>query len=104
LCIVLGNLLDNAACALEQRAENEREFELLLIERKKVLKLIVKNTYGNQVVKTANGFVSTKRNDGRIGQGLRNVNNIIEKYNGEIEYENDDKWFVVNAMLFVPSN
>lgn len=101
LCIVLGNLLDNAVWALQQKDERERKIELELIERKKVLKLVIKNTYGNQIVKKGDVFVSTKSTDKRTGQGLHNVNNVIEKYNGEIEYSYDDKWFSVTAIMFI---
>ena len=82
LCIVLGNILDNALHACEYATKKDRFIHIVLETTKKDLFVIeTENTMSSPVDK------SPKSNDLEHGYGLKNINRTIEKYHGIMGYE-----------------
>jgi sensor histidine kinase regulating citrate/malate metabolism len=78
LCVLLGNLLDNAHKAA-QSAENEPYVHIRARTKQNMLVLETENNFGGEIIHRGDRFISAKENG---GQGLKSVALICEKYNG----------------------
>lgn len=98
ICVILGNLLDNAIEASEN-SEN-KEIKVYIGYAKNKLKIRVKNYYMGEVKKDGSGnFMSKKEDKQNHGIGLKSVNKIVESYGGFIEIRAEDSVFQVNILM-----
>jgi len=88
ICIIVGNLLQNAFEASKEILENREIFLLMKIHHEQLV-LQVRNNYDSSPVK-ANNFSNTNR-----GLGLRSVNLVIERYGGKLLIERNANTFIV---------
>lgn len=93
LCIVLGNLLDNAIQASGRIPEpKDRRIILRAKTVKRNLLLEIRNTTADEPTLRHFGFEN-------YGTGLQNVKNIIEKYHGVMDISLEDSQFCVSILL-----
>lgn len=99
LCVVLGNLLQNAleACQRLPR-EQERFFSLLARVVNGNLTIEVKNSFDGVVEVQEGRFASRKEETGH-GLGLASVKNVLEQENGYFEVLYDTNIFTARAVL-----
>lgn len=93
--VLLGNLLDNAI-------ENSEQRDLVTLEMKEIkgyLKVIITNS----VHKEVNTRVTSKKDVKNHGYGLKNVKEIVRKYDGEIAQEIIDNKFNSTVILKLKS-
>lgn len=95
MCILLGNLLDNAIEA-EEKLEGMREINLCIREEKMIY-IKIKNRIGPDEV--GNTTRTTKENEEFHGFGLQSVNEIVDKYNGIIQIEKCSNYFEVEIFF-----
>jgi len=105
MCIVLGNLLENAVEACQklnppapesqvQIAGNYRQIKLVLKPKGEQLILMVRNTFNGDVVMDEDKFVSTKKeNSGGIG--LESVMAVVDRFGEMFRINHDNKFFSV---------
>ncbi len=100
LCIILGNLLENAVEACRRMRSQERFIDLeLSMVSSALLVVLIKNSFEGAVRRAQDGtFFSTKEKD-RKGIGLSSVLNITEKYNGVSRLGYEDQVFQVSLLL-----
>ena len=98
LCVILGNMLDNAmeAC-VEQGADEERFIRLYMGVMKRQLYISVQNTFSGGKKKTER-LVSTKAEPGH-GYGLARIDAIVKRSGGYINRQNEDGIFATEVML-----
>ena len=89
LCIVLSNVLENAAEACRD-CESKR-IKMLIKTYKNNLVVQIDNTYNKELL---NNLQTRKKNKENHGYGLQNVLRVIEKYDGAIEYTKGDMFGV----------
>lgn len=96
LCILLGNLLDNAMEAAAGSAE--KQVRISVREEFNCLYLKISNTFSekNSDVKT---FVS-KKEAGRHGFGMRNIREIVKRYGGELFIYDERGWFYTAVIIY----
>lgn len=83
LCILLGNLLDNCIEAVEK--VDNRFIELIIDKNKNIVFISLRNTFDSKLLKYENGEYITNKSDGKNhGIGMKNIESIINKYNGDI--------------------
>ena len=102
LGIVLNNLLDNAIEACEKVASGERFIDLTGKYKGNFMLITVENSFDGQVRQNADGsYRSTKIGDTATehGFGLKNVQEIAERYLGGVTIEHSDQTFRVTVML-----
>lgn len=99
LCVIIGNLLDNAmeAC-LKQPAEQNRFIRVFIGILKDQLYVSVSNSSGGGIRKSGRTYLSTKNSEGH-GFGLMRVDRIVDKYSGYINRQNEEGAFAVEVML-----
>lgn len=98
LCVIIGNLIDNAMESCERMKKTERQFIRVYIGIfKKQLYISVANSTGEKVRRKNWELVSEKR--GNHGHGLRRIDSIVEKYDGFINRKNEPGAFVTELML-----
>lgn len=98
LCVVLGNLIDNAIEACDKMKENQRKFlRIYLCTMKNQLYISVSNATNELVRKLDKEYITNKR--GNHGHGLKRINIIVDKYNGFINRKNEPGVFATEIML-----
>lgn len=99
LCIIFGNLVENAVEACVRQ-----ESELKLIEIKAEMKamqlaLLIRNTYQGELIYRDHCYYSSKREG--VGIGLSSVDKVVKKNRGTMKIERNEKTFKVNVLFHV---
>lgn len=90
ICVILGNIFDNAIAANKIVNDNK----IILLELKQIEERI-SITMTNPINENA----VIKKDKYTHGYGLKSVQEIVEKYNGECRYGEHEKKFTINIML-----
>lgn len=99
LVMLLGNLLDNSIEALE-KVDNKYLYVGITVN-KGLLLIRIKNTFDG-VVETKEGFIKTRKKESEIhGIGLRNVDEIVKKYDGELNININGNYFVTDVLMYL---
>lgn len=88
ICIIIGNLFENAVEACARMKSQNRFIDLRIsMTSSTVLIIIIKNSYEGSIRRAGNFFLSSKAKN-RKGIGLSSVMSMVHKYNGisKIEY------------------
>lgn len=99
LNVLLSNLLDNALEALE-RVE-QRYLYISMKYQKGVFAMCIKNSYDGTLIKKGKKYITRKNDIENHGIGLQNVNEVIEKYNGEQIIETINGLYIITILLYV---
>lgn len=98
LCVLFGNLLDNAVEACERLlTPNERFIRIQAQTVKKCFLLEVHNSTG-PAYKQENGL-SAKENPLEHGIGLLNINDVVRNYNGVTDISVNDGIFTISILI-----
>ena len=99
LCIIIGNLLDNAteAC-VKLPDEADRLIRIYIDILKEQLYISVTNAVGGSIRKSGNVYLSSKEKEGH-GFGLMRVDKITDKYGGFINRQSEEGVFATEIML-----
>ena len=100
LCIILGNLLDNALEACCRMGKGADRFIHTEIRCQKAFLIIsISNSYNGQLRMEGNRYESIKIGEQYCGIGLSNVSTVIHKYNGDMKISHNNDVFTVSVML-----
>ena len=98
LCVILGNLLDNAIEA-EERNASKKEIFVELKETCGVIKIQIRNWVDSDHLAEAGRMISCKEDSFFHGLGLQNVKETVEKYDGRLKNEIMDNYFISQTVL-----
>lgn len=101
LVTVLGNLLDNAMTALSDDNLNERKLILKMVYDRRRIIITIKNNYANSVKYLNGEFITSKEDSQNHGYGLKNIREVVKKYNGHVDIDHANNIFCVNLIMFV---
>ena len=99
LCSLFSNLLKNA---LEATKNYEGDGKEVIVQIKKYSSsyfILVKNPCKNKPEKMENKFITSKNDKENHGFGMLNIEQIIKKYNGTIQYEYKNNFFMIRIGL-----
>ncbi|MDR2593177.1 MAG: ATP-binding protein [Fibromonadaceae bacterium] len=100
ICIILGNLLENAleACKkLESGGEIDLTVKILNVKPdEQYMAIMVKNSFDG-IVSEKNGELSSTKKDG--GFGLKSVKAVAERYGGHVSMERTESVFTIYVMV-----
>ncbi|MGL4335706.1 MAG: sensor histidine kinase, partial [Turicibacter sp.] len=93
LCILIGNLLDNAIEATVKSSSESLRIEMYakVINDNLIFQII--NPYTGHLIKKHGGFSTSKINKLNHGLGLLNVDYVVKKYDGMIDFSYDEETF-----------
>jgi sensor histidine kinase regulating citrate/malate metabolism len=94
LCVIIGNLLDNAMEASLKLAQKDRIIRVYIDIFNEYLYISVTNAMKG---KTDKSYISSKGEN--HGFGLISIDKIAKKYNGHINRQNEDGIFATEIML-----
>jgi sensor histidine kinase regulating citrate/malate metabolism len=102
LCIIFGNLLENAIEACQRMTpESEKYIRLRSMIHLDTLVITMENTYNGKVRKWGKKFVSSKREE--IGIGLSSIESIVKAVDGEARFEPEETVFRSMVYLRKPA-
>lgn len=100
---MLGNLLDNAVRAASLcNMERYVRVRIFMNKERGFLVFKIVNPYAGELSHTEDGYLSTKREKGIHGIGLKNVKRTAEKYGGYLECSEEQQVFT--AILALKEN
>lgn len=102
LCVLLGNALDNAIEGVSGEGSNEIYLELRNVDN--FFMISVKNTIINSVLEDNPNLISTKNEKEVHGLGIISMKEVVQKYNGSIEFYESDNKFCCDMLLDIPDN
>ncbi|MBE5991836.1 MAG: GHKL domain-containing protein [Paenibacillaceae bacterium] len=97
LCILLCNILDNAIEAVEK--QKERQIYIEIFNQAGYQTYFVKNTIEDSILEVNSGLDSTKKEKMEHGYGFRQINDIIQKYQGHIDIYELEKYFCIKILI-----
>ena len=99
LCVIIGNLLDNAIEACEGITNSGEKFIRTFIGIKNTqLYIYIANTAPSGKLTKVNGLFATRKS-GYHGYGLVRVDKTVEKYRGFIKRSSEDGAFTTEILL-----
>ena len=97
LCIIFGNILDNAIEAVEKVDDNiAKEINIDVYKKKDYLFITVTNPTKTEVAIKDNKIVTSKDDKSNHGLGLSSVEETLKKYDGHLDLECDNNKFTTS--------
>lgn len=96
---LFGNLLDNAIEATEKVDPNKRTISLNINQKGKLILIYIYNTYQDDLRIENNKLITTKKDSINHGFGLKSIENIVKKYNGDLKISTNNNIFELNIIL-----
>ena len=98
LCVILGNLLDNAIESCRKiKDPDERFIRVYIGILKKHLYISIINATSETVKQRTDHYFTTKRGD--HGHGLKRVDQVVKKYDGYLNRQNEPGVFATEIVL-----
>ncbi|MBQ3761907.1 MAG: GHKL domain-containing protein [Clostridia bacterium] len=97
MCVILGNMLDNAMEACLRQKEGERFIRVYIAPMKRQLYISVTNSAG-EMRRRGKHFFSTKGLQGH-GFGLMRIDRIAAKYEGSVNRQSEEGVFATEVLL-----
>jgi len=95
--MILGNLLDNAIEA--SMKSKKKEIKLYIANKNDMFILKVINTYEIEPVTKGERFISNKKEKNKHGWGIESVKEIVNKYEGMVDFKFHKNIFEANLMI-----
>ena len=96
LCIIMGNLFDNAIEAVKDLPDEQRQIDFAIQNPNGIFRIEILNPYEGERRKIEHHYLTTKKENTEMhGLGLMSVQKIVEKYDGLIEISDEDNVFKV---------
>ena len=101
LCCVLEIFLDNAIEAELKLSKAQRKIEIKIVMIEEVLDILIRNRIAEPVLQDVQkkNIGSTKKDAGNHGFGLKNVREIVKKYDGFMDLYEDSGCFCVHIRI-----
>lgn len=99
ITILLGNLWNNCIENAKDAANPMIKFQLQYDKNRLLLSAV--NTFSGTRTKINDTFPSTKKHPRYHGIGLKNMEQVVKKYNGVMKLDCEDSQFHVNIILFL---
>ena len=97
LCTLFSNLLSNAVEAVE-KVIGEKKINVNIAVYQGKLVLNIGNSC-NAVQASTSRPLTNKKDSVNHGLGLKNVEEVVHKHNGLLEYEIEPGWFQINIVI-----
>ena len=100
LTVILGNLLDNALQAVSA-VEGDKFIDIRIDCSRGMLLIKMSNPFSTVMQKENGKIVTSNPDKGNHGFGLRNIDEILKKYNGTSKIDIDNGVFNITTALYI---
>lgn len=97
LCILIGNLVENAMEAADK--SESRKVQIKVEEKLGCLFIFVSNTFSGTDSDVKN-LLSHKKEIWKHGFGIQSVKEIVSRYHGEFETHYEGEWFYAQVVIY----
>lgn len=105
LYTLLGNALENAVENTSQVSNTQKRFLCVNIWKKERMAFIKIENYCEDIPNFYDGIpITTKKNSLEHGYGMRSIQTVVNRYDGEWKVTIKDNIFTINIMLPIPMN
>ena len=104
MCVLLGNLLDNAIEAVQALEVGQRRIFIKIITVNQIFTMQISNLYEGRRRKTDGKYQTTKKKRTLHGIGLASVSQIVERCGGIMEIRDNDACFKITITFFEKIN
>ena len=101
LCVLLGNLLDNAIEACGKLEKEKRRIQLSIKLVKNQLFIRTENPFEGKLKWQGSRLLTQKTDENNHGIGLENVKRVVEKYHGTLEMNAEDQIFRTKILRYL---
>jgi len=98
LCIIIGNLMDNAVEACLKLPEEKRVIRIFMEMKNTQLYISITNATAEGKRHKINGLFTSNKGEGH-GFGLARIDNIVERHSGYINRNSEDGVFTTEILL-----
>ncbi len=99
LCSLLSNMLENAITACKSCKKDGKRIYINISSDKFRYVFSVKNTIQDSVLQSNPNLITTKDNKDEHGIGIKIINGIALKYNGKVDFYEENDEFCCNVIL-----
>lgn len=99
LCSLLSNMLENAVTACKQCTKPSKRIYINITSDEYKYIFCIKNTIQESVLQDNPDLMTTKRNKEGHGIGIKIIKDIAAKYNGNVDYYEENDEFCCNVFL-----
>lgn len=98
ICTLLSNMFNNALEACE-RVKEKKWIQLTLQYSEGRLLISLSNTMQNKEISLNEIMYSGKKNAGKHGYGMQNMQDVVQKYHGMMQWEGKENVFTVQVVI-----
>lgn len=99
LVVLLSNLLNNAIEACRKLKKEKRQIKFKFVQEEERIILTIRNPISGHLKVVDNKIETTKRNKREHGIGLHNIEEVIERYQGESICETENNLFLYTVVF-----
>lgn len=99
LISLIGNMCDNAIEYLSKCPESIKYMELSISRHNDYLIISCKNKIDSSILADNPDFITSKSNKAKHGKGLAIIKDVVNKYNGNVSFQENSGWFIINVVL-----
>jgi two-component system sensor histidine kinase AgrC len=97
---ILGNLVENAIDACKEQTSGHRFVNVKAnLINNSLIAITVRNSYGGEILRNGEAFLSTKRPTHVEGIGIASIRNIAMRYHGVTNFNYDKNIFQASVLL-----
>lgn len=105
VCVILGNLLENALEACFRQTEHERFINVTLSTgNQNMVAIQITNSGSTDIRRSGDDFLSAKRDYASVGMGIASIRKITDKCRGTATFDYSDHRFTAKILLMANSN
>jgi hypothetical protein len=98
LTVVISNVVSNALLAVKKISDGKVEIDLQY--RKGIFFIRINNDFDGRILLKDDEIITTKQDTENHGYGLKNVKATVDKYDGELKIEYDNRIFRLETMMY----
>lgn len=101
ICVLLGNALDNAIRAATQ--SESKKIDLFIQPQGNYVAITVSNSVNQTVLRDNPNLNTSKADRKQHGYGIKNMQKVVDKYQGIMQFYEQEQQFFCDILLCVPS-
>ena len=99
LISLIGNMCDNAIEYLSKCPESIKYMELSISRHNDYFIISCKNKIDSSILADNPDLITSKSNKAKHGKGLAIIKDVVNKYNGNVSFQENSGWFIINVVL-----